>query len=227
MIADELKIVALLGIIGIAGGLRLFTWWFSDERVAKRRLRGAKRVDIASVRDGQLVKISGRLELYAPALQAPLTGRPCAFFETLLEEYSGGKHKRWRVRVRESDAREFLVVDGTGKALIETASLRVAVVRDGHRRSGFLNDATPELEAYLARHGLTSVGLLGFNRELRVREGVLEPGEEVTVFGRARWEMVPTATDAGNYRGGAKRLVIEAPGDGEPTIASDDPSTLG
>ena len=69
--------------------------------------------------------------------------------------------------------------------------------------------------------------LAGFNRTLRYREAVFEEGEEVAVLGRARWEMDPDPKAEGSgYRGGAKRLVIEAPETEGPLLASDDPNTL-
>jgi hypothetical protein len=74
--------------------------------------------------------------------------------------------------------------DGSGKALVLLeADARMALDKDGRYRSGTFDDATPELEAFLSRNGLSSQGFLGFNKRLRYREGVVEEGEQVVISG--------------------------------------------
>jgi hypothetical protein len=63
----------------------------------------------------------------------------------------------------------------------------------------------------------------------RYREGALEPGDQVSVLGRVRFERDssdPTHPRA-SYRGGARRNVIEAATKSRPVLVNDDPSTLG
>ena len=79
---------------------------------------------------------------------------------------------------------DFVLDDGTGPAIVEVEDAQISVVMDARFRSGAFNDATPQLESFLAKHGWKSTGLFGFNKSLRYAEGVLEEGESVTVFGR-------------------------------------------
>jgi hypothetical protein len=179
------------------------------------------------------VRIVGELRSHAALLQAPLTGRACACFVVHVEEQRRhGKTTSWRSLVHESRSRDFVVEDATGRAIVQTRGIEVAVVLDHHERSGFLADAPPALERFLAGHGHSTTGLFGLNKTIRYREGALEPGETVAVLGRARWEDDPepgAATDAarGGYRDTARRrrLVIEA-GELGPVRASDDPAAL-
>jgi hypothetical protein len=218
-----------LAIAAVVGVVVLVAWLFSPDRVLLRKLRAVSIVRIADVPDGATVRIVGRLRKRAKLLRAPLSGRKCAFFRAVVKEKAG--KNSWREIVREVESVDFVVEDSTGRAIVETSSLEVAVVLDHHARSGAFEDAAEVLESFLRRHGLESTGVFGWNRALRYEEGVLEPGEEVAVLGRARWEDDPElgAVDAprGAYREIARkrRLVIEAP-DGEPVRASDDPSGL-
>jgi hypothetical protein len=101
----------------------------------------------------------------------------------------------------------------------------VAVVKDSHRASGTFNDATPELEAFLAQHGHSSKGWL-FNKRLRYKEGVLAAGEIVAVCGSGTREPNPDPSAAtGGYREQAMRLVLSG-NHQAPLYVTDDPSVL-
>lgn len=55
---------------------------------------------------------------------------------------------------------------------------------DKSYNSGFLNDASENLEKYLNSKGYDSEGFLGFNKTLRYKEGILENGEQIAVYGK-------------------------------------------
>lgn len=62
--------------------------------------------------------------------------------------------------------------------------------------------------AFLQRHRLRRFGQYGTSTGYRYCEGVLEPGEEITVVGTARLEIDPSGT-AGSYREPPLRAVFE------------------
>lgn len=210
--ADPLFVLALVSGFAAISGL---VWYFSPYRRNLRAIRAARRVRVADAPAGELVRIDGTVIATGATLSAPLSGRACVHFELLVERrVRTGKNSHWRALLRERDTRDFAVEDeGGGRALVEITSLETSLVQDHHRRSGTLNDATPELEALLARHGHSSTNFLGLNETIRYREAVLEPGEPIAIVGWAAWEDDPTpgALDpAGGYRSGArkKRLVL-------------------
>lgn len=219
----SLKTVLVLLVLVVAVAVAAYRAYTSEAARMRRALKGAPKRTIAEVFDGEIAKIAGVVRAATPLLAAPLSGRSCVFYEVLVEEYrSSGRSGHWESIVRESSAVDFLVVDDTGTALVETARMKVLPVHDTELSSGFLHDATPELQAFLARHGESSEGLI-FNRRLRYREGVFEPGERVRVLGRARWELAPGTGEPGvGYRDVPKRLVLCAPSQSD-LVASDDP----
>lgn len=206
--------IVAVAIFVVAAAIIGALFVFTDERALRQRLIKAPRKAIADVQKNEVVKIVGRLELEGEPLHAPLSGRECALFDVLVRE-KRGRGNSWYTVIRETRMREFFVADDSGRARVRMSRVEVLVVRDEHQDSGFLDDATPEQEAYLARHGQYTEGVI-MNRTLRYEEGVLEEGEMVAVLGRARWETVD----------GEERLVMEAIDSQNALVASDDPGAL-
>lgn len=212
------------------GAVAWASWWFSAEQRARRAMRSAAPRRIEDVLEGEIARVIGRAEPHsAGVLRAPLSGRACLCWRVVVEEYRrSGKSGRYHTIVDEHEARDFLVRDESGKALVKAHFVQPLLQRDQQLSSGFLNDATPELEAFLSERGLKSTGWV-FNKSMRYFEGVLEPGEPVAVVGVGRWERDPEepARAGAGYRDAQapKRLVVESPASG-PILLSDEPELL-
>jgi hypothetical protein len=228
----------------VIGGIGFAAWWFDRDRRIKRELKRLPVTPIKDVRDGELRKVVGRLRPVGETVVAPISGRACAYYFVEVQELRGsGRSRRWVVVAREEDARDFLLEDEGGRALVRTGrdlhahpqirgvplrqrliSMTVAVVKDRSYDAGIFKDPPAALEAFLARHGVSTKGWL-FNRTLRCREGVLEEGEAIAAAGVGRWEPDPDPGGVGGaYREAPRRLVLEAAGN-VPLFVSDDPST--
>lgn len=197
----------------------IYRIFFTRDAIIKRKIRKAERVSIESFPEGGVAKISGFLVYEGEPLTSPLTGRRCAQYSVDVEQYrSHGKGGSWHTIIQEEDAQDFLLDDGTGVARVKMAGAQVAVTRDERFRTGAFQDPTPELEAFLARHGRESKGFFGLNKKLRFKEGVLEGGEEVAVCGVGHGEKDPETRKM--------RLVLEGRGE-IPLYVSDDVKVLG
>ena len=141
-----------------------------------------------------------------------------------VEQYrSSGKSGSWHTVIREVRSCDFLVEDGLDTALVDMSKARVVNVMDVSLRSGTFNDAPPEVEEFLASRGKSSKGWV-FNKKMRYREGVLEPGERVAVLGVVGPDHEPERGEAGAAHRAALGLrVLRAPPEGE-LIVSDDPA---
>jgi hypothetical protein len=140
------------------------------------------------------------------------------------ERRQSGPNSNWHTLLRKEDAVAFVIEDGTGRALVKAAGAHLVLVRDGHLRSGFIDDASERAKAFLMELGNTSESLLG-NASIRYEEGVLEPGEEVSVLGVATWETDSDSIGSEGNRDRGKRLILDVASEHAVTI-SDDPSTL-
>ncbi len=218
----------ILIVVGVVLTIAVATWWFSADQKTRRAMRNVPRRSIRDVIEGEVARVVGKAEVAAP-VQAPLTGRSCAYWRVLVQQYRHrGRSGRWETLVDEHDGVDFIVDDGSARALIETAYVQPVLDRDADFSSGMFKEPTPELARFLEERGHSTQGLL-FNKRLRYREGVVEHGEHVTAVGVGRWERDPdAAAQAGaGYRSAElpERLVLHAPEQG-PLLLSDEPEMM-
>lgn len=180
--------ILVAGFIAATLIYSVLSWWFSNDAKIRRALTQMPQTNIHDAQVGEVVKIIGTITPTHRQLKAPLSGRECVLNEVLVEEYRGGRNGgRWVEIIRDNNAVDFLLEDATGRALVRTRTIRVHTQKDASYESGFRNDATPQLEAFLARHGEKSVGWV-FNRRLRY---VVELGPRSSV------RILPPTHDAG------------------------------
>ncbi len=194
----------------------------------RRALRGVRRSDVATAPEGRMTKVVGVIDYVGEPLRAPISGRPCAGYEVTV--WLEGKNGGDRI-LRDAAQTDFWLNDGTGTALIRMKDARSQIHWDTTKKSGPFNAPTPELEAFLRRHGQASTDEafgVSFNRALRYEEGVLEGGEKVAALGYAtRQEDVSPGAAPGDSRyGRSRRLVLQAKGDEAPLCVSDEPDVL-
>ncbi len=206
-----MKFLVTLAVLAILGFL---AYLFSGDQVTRRALQKVPRRRIGDLRDDEEARVIGVVGVEAP-IRAPISGRRCAYYRVVVEEqYETDGHRTWRNILDVQDGVDFLVKDETGEALVKTTRVEAVLEKDRSKSSGFLHDATPELEAFLKEHGRSSEGLV-FNRTLRYREGVVEAGERVAVAGlvRRRTEKV--------------RPVLVAPSNGSVLLSDETDLTSG
>jgi len=85
----------------------------------------------------------------------------------------------------------------------------------------FLDDATDNLERYLNKKGEKSEGFLGLNKTLRYKEGVLERGEKIAVFGKGIWKDGAFLNLPEKY----KKILEVTASEESAVYLSDDPNT--
>ncbi len=195
-------------------------FWSRDARL-KRRMRKLPRRSIRDTPEGVDARVSGRLRLVddQPPLHAPLSGRPCAAWRVVVQERRGsGNNRRWVTIVEDQASTEFILEDGTGRAVIDGTAITVIVDIDDTGGIGMFEES-PQLERFLTERGISFTGLL-WRKTFRYREGILEAGETVTVAGSGTWEADPSQL-GGGYRDVGKRLLVKALSDGQ-LLATDD-----
>jgi len=212
----------VMAMVGTAG-------YFSPRNRAKRRARRTERA-LAARRRSWIseahgpVRVTGRIHRDAKVLQAPLSGRRCVVYELVVDELSSGSPSLWRRLLDLRQACPFLLEDDSGTARIDTAGPGfVALVHD---RVGVTSGVYPgnhlELSMVLESWGLLPTTWLGRWRPLRYAEGVLEPGELVTVGGNGARE-IDQGGDSPSLRSPPQRLVIRG-SEAEPLLITGVPT---
>ncbi len=211
-----MEAVMVIGVAVVVLGVLIGTLLFNRDARIKRALRKAPLVRVADFAEGSTGRVVGKVRMLEEHT-APLSGRPCAHYHLFVQvRRSSGRSSHWVTLINEHRMVDFVVEDETGRAAVETAGARIAVVKDAKARSGLFNSASPELQALLEARGHSSKGLLGFNKAMRYSEGVIEEGELVAVYGRASYQRQP---------GDSRRTLVIGPPDQGSVLISDHPST--
>ncbi|MCL2776736.1 MAG: E3 ubiquitin ligase family protein [Polyangiaceae bacterium] len=148
-------------------------------------------------------------------LQAPFSGRPAVWYRVTVDELREGyvSNSYWKQVFHEFDKRAFVVDDGSGQVARVIPNVVTCVVNLREvATSGTFHDATPQLEAFLASHGLQSRGFFGFNKTMRYREEILVPGDTVYAVGPSRRDPGPPVSDG--YREAPSTQLVLFSGDG-------------
>lgn len=210
-------------VIGIIALVIFLTSYFSKKAIIKRKLKKSEHLRIADFSSGEVAKITGRVEPVDEPLKAPLSGRMCAYYYVHVEQkVSSGKSSRWKTIIEEEKGSKFLINDGSSLAFINDKRIKSYIVQDRNFSSGFMRNASENLEAYLKSKGKSSENFLGMNKTLRYNEGVLEEGEEIAVWGYGKREEA-AFLDLPAHLG---EILTISSAEGEPVHLSDSPDTL-
>ncbi len=159
-----------------------YTWYNSEAQRTKRLLADHPPIPVAQLRPGELVRVRGHVVL-RESLEAPLGGHRCAAYHVVVEEKHG--KNSWREVGRESQATAFVIRDESGECFVDPRGHAPRLSFDGSGDSGTFDNPTPAEARVYERMGLSSTNVLGFNRQLRIKEASLDDGEQASVFGRA------------------------------------------
>ena len=211
------------GIVFLCILILLLSLYFSKSSKIKRELRKLSKKPVSEFKSGEIGKVAGKLEFcVGKSLIAPLSGRKCAYYQVIVEECmpsDNGSH--WYTIIDDENAFDFIINQGKDKVLIRVDDYKGYLVKDRNYSSSFLKDANGKLKRYLKRFGQNSESILGFNKTIRYKEGVLEEGEMVAVKGTAYWEEKIENLNKTKIK---KYLTLK--GNPEKLVISDDPRTL-
>lgn len=114
----------ILIFILIVGIVILVSMCFSRKAIVKRRLKQAKHKRISEFLEGDVAKITGKVELVGEPLVAPLSKRICSYYYIHVEQKkSSGKNSHWRTYIEEEVSGNFLIKDEFGYALINAPKI--------------------------------------------------------------------------------------------------------
>ncbi len=217
---------AIAAFVVVVAAIVFVAWYFSADQRLRRAIKALPITRIAHANGDCTVRLVGTVEVAQPIL-SPLSGRPCAYWQVRVQQRrsSGRNNTTWTTIVNDHGGTNFTVRDETGLAEVDMTYANPLLDKDRTLNSGFLNDAPPHLEAYLNSKGNSSEGWI-FNKTLRYYEGIIEPGEKVTVVGKSR--LTARATAYRGYATGSPEasLSLTSPDDGSPLLLSDEPKLL-
>lgn len=205
-----------IGVFAL-GAAGLEFWLNADRQLKRRMLKFPKAERIADAPRDKDMRLSGSLAYVdgsAPII-APFSKRPCVAWKIVVER---SENKKWNEIYESSAAIDFLIGDESARARVDSVFLTLALNADAKAQKHIIGRTTPGFVEFCG-----SVGIDTWGQSLRMREGVLEAGEAVTVCGRCRLERDLNAKVG--YRGQSPIMRV-APLECGETLVSDDPDLV-
>lgn len=149
------------------------------------------------------VEVKGTVEP-AETFLTPFNQVQAVYCRWQVEEYRRrGKSSSWYTLMEGIQAHDFYVRDDSGRVRIAVEGHGAPILYLAGKNttsSGAFRAAPEHIEAFLARHGRSSSGLI-FNKNLRYTEECIQPGEHLYALGHAEREgMGEARLDAGQGR---------------------------
>jgi hypothetical protein len=217
--------IIVLLVIGAAVAGVMAIQYYSGDETTKRKLRDAATWPIGSFPENTVGRVIGQSYALTPPMVAPLTGRPCVMYDVKIEEHvSNGKSSHWKQVIRERKSQPFVLVDDSGRAIVDPSHATALLVFDSKTSSGLFDPANVVEENFLHRHAQASKGWV-FNRSLRYSEAIVGIGETIAVLGSGVREPDPEASPSAEYRGMQPTRVRLTSSARYPLTISDDGST--
>lgn len=169
-----------------------------------RKLRATKLCAIGNLANAARGprRIAGMVVAVSDPLIAPLTGRACVSYETQVVRAVGLGLDPWDLKfqvVLEKRCVPFLIDDGTGSVVVDTAHAELLLGTDVDRWSSERDADAPAENAFLARFGQRRRGLL-FEKRLHFTESIIEVGERIAVMGVPVHGPDPSTSSDSPYR---------------------------
>ncbi|MFY7671167.1 GIDE domain-containing protein [Tenacibaculum sp. MEBiC06402] len=179
-------------------------YYFDNKQMVIRTLKKLPSSGISGIRTNQLTKVTGKALHVEEPLTAPFSKRKCIFYKIKIEEKRHtGKSSHWATIVKEEKFQPFFI-EKNGEYVIVSPSrnpknYKSHLVVDKKASYGYFQDSTPEFERLLKNYNVRSKGFLGFKKNIRYQEAIIEIGEEITVAGIAKWKNLNEPIEGYSY----------------------------
>lgn len=204
--------------------LAYLIYYYSPKTIILRRLKNLPSQRVGSLKTKTYSKIEGKALNIKTPLVAPLSKRECVFYKMQIQKkVSSGKNSHWKTIVQEEQIQDFFI-EQTGERVVvlptnAPKNYYAYLVTDKKTSSGLFKALTPEFETLLKSYHIKTDNLLGFNRQLRYKEAIVEIGERITVAGYIKWQKLDNPVKDYNYssiatvtaKGKDKILITDSP----------------
>lgn len=190
----------------------------------RQRIIATPTTPIAQCTGDSVVEIKGKIVASEQgSFKTPFSGRDAVFCRVTVQErrYQGSRQV-WHTIVKEIDAREFHVDDGSGQqARIDPRGANTLLDKQSVSSSGMFNDPPAQLVSFLEAHGVKSDTWIGKDKSMQYLEEVLAPGDSLYAIGPCHREAGPPEPDAYRDAPGSRLVMSGMPaGDLELLISN-------
>lgn len=201
---DYSHLIFPIAFVSIVIIVIVLSYYFSTKQKVIRALSKLPMQRISSLKTNEFSKITGRAKAIENPLVAPYSKRKCVFYTIKIEQRKqSGKSSKWKTIVKEEKIQDFLIESGGDYILVnpkqQPKNYLSYLVVDSKTSSGTFNEASIKFENLLKHYNIKSQGFLGFNKQLRYTEGIIEIGEKIIVAGYVNHKTLSQQIAGYNY----------------------------
>lgn len=218
--------VVIGAIAFVVSAFAYFPKFFGRKAKIRRRVTATARRAIRDISSTGRCRVAGMVCAIGEPLIAPLSRRPCVYYETRVLRLVGmdpsSLSHKYEIAAEKRSV-PFLLDDGTGQALIDVKHAETLLENDIDHWAGDRDSDADAEDAFLARFKQKRRGLL-FKKRLHFVESIVEVGERVAIVANG---FVESDSDAANgpYRTAKKTSQLRLVGDTRaPLVITDDAS---
>lgn len=196
-------------VLVLVGALAALLGAYKAARPLRRRslIKQTARTPISELRSG-FHMARGRVRGGRESFAGPISGKDCVYYRFSVEEHKKrGKNSQWVTVVSRTRSGAFDIEDESGVAAVNPKDAEVLLELDHHYSSGMLSSLPESVARTLEREFGTKTKGWVFNKKLRVKETVLERGDEIHVVGQ-----VAFGRDGPSFEGAGELFVVSDKG---------------
>jgi len=131
-----------------------------------------------------LFRTSGKAN--STVIKSPITQSDCVWWQVEIQSSSG--ENSWKTIYKDTSKDYFEINDGTGKIRLPPTNANFVIRNDIAESSGFLKSMDPQFREVIEKMGIDTTYFKGYYKQLRVHERVIEPEDEIFVFGEIGYQ---------------------------------------
>ncbi|MFK8007713.1 MAG: hypothetical protein AB8H03_15150 [Saprospiraceae bacterium] len=208
-------------VIVLVIGIILLARYLSPDQALKRKLKKINKVAIRDFKNGPSLKIGGKVLPIKNPLFAPLSSQKCVGYHLIIEKENDDKTGMiiYDRVIDEVIFNDFFISDLTGLAEIKPQGAAFLIQKETKQIRTITSEIDERIKTLLEERGLASSDDTESYNLFKVKEGIIEVGEEITVSGQGHWK----ETEDPDYLNKYPKTLVFSHTDQNPLLISDDP----
>lgn len=206
---DWIPLIMFGAFLLIGALIILNSRWFK----VRRALKITPEKPAHLVKEGEYVKVTGRICVLGEVITAPFSGRPCVYYCASAKRRND---EAYATIVKEEVMADVILYDGKNYVVIESDDPVSYLDEDAEGKPGLFYDMPPHFEEFMRRNGKEADSTLTFF------EAVLQQDETVTATGYAEWR----PASAFKFTLPCSHVLVLKSGKHDPVYFSDDASVI-
>lgn len=162
--------------------------YFGKKQKVNRALDKLPQQSISGLQTNSFSKVTGEVKPVNSTLTAPLSKKECVYFVLKIEQMiKSGKNNNWNVIAKDEQITDFLIAHNSSLVVVSPKTnpndFDSYVSNSTIKSIDITKKNTPEIENLLDKYKVNKKGFLGYSKNLKFTEAVIEVNDTITVAG--------------------------------------------